>query len=268
MDHGVRAQDLLIGRVQVLYAAELVCMRTFARAESAADSEDLRRSSDEQSRQSVLHRERLTEVFDQLGRPALMGRAPLIEAASTRCIEASIQGPMSPGRDAAIITAMRVLLRMLAAGYCSAELWADRSARSAAAALLHESLARVTRSEQHLSMRAGRPIPDPACSRRRWSGAADPPGTLRFTGQTSLEKGMHMQAATQATRGQPGQAPRRDHHAGRHHEPSHAEIQRRAYELYCERNGDHGSDVLDWLGAEQELRAAARDRAFGREENL
>lgn len=48
----------------------------------------------------------------------------------------------------------------------------------------------------------------------------------------------------------------------RRHEPSHHDIERRAYELYEKRNGGDGSDVLDWLEAERELRLAAKGLAF------
>ena len=33
-------------------------------------------------------------------------------------------------------------------------------------------------------------------------------------------------------------------------------IARRAFEFYCERGGDHGRDVDDWLQAERELRSS------------
>jgi hypothetical protein len=33
------------------------------------------------------------------------------------------------------------------------------------------------------------------------------------------------------------------------------DIARRAFELYCERGGQHGRDIEDWLRAETELRA-------------
>jgi hypothetical protein len=36
-------------------------------------------------------------------------------------------------------------------------------------------------------------------------------------------------------------------------EPSREEITRRAYGLYLERGGEHGSDVDDWVKAEKEL---------------
>lgn len=52
----------------------------------------------------------------------------------------------------------------------------------------------------------------------------------------------------------------------RRHEPSHQDIERRAYELYEERNGGAGSPLLDWIEAERELRLAAEDRAFARGE--
>jgi hypothetical protein len=35
---------------------------------------------------------------------------------------------------------------------------------------------------------------------------------------------------------------------------SDAEIARRAFEVYCERGGQHGRDLEDWLQAERELR--------------
>ncbi|HMJ12754.1 MAG TPA: DUF2934 domain-containing protein [Polyangiaceae bacterium] len=35
--------------------------------------------------------------------------------------------------------------------------------------------------------------------------------------------------------------------------PSHAEIARRAFELYLARGGTHGADLNDWLRAEHEL---------------
>ncbi len=53
----------------------------------------------------------------------------------------------------------------------------------------------------------------------------------------------------------------------RRREPSHRDIERRAYELYEKRNGGDGSDVLDWLEAERELRLAAKDRAFDGEDD-
>jgi hypothetical protein len=37
--------------------------------------------------------------------------------------------------------------------------------------------------------------------------------------------------------------------------PGHAEIARRAFELYQARGGTHGADLNDWLRAEHELRA-------------
>ena len=36
-------------------------------------------------------------------------------------------------------------------------------------------------------------------------------------------------------------------------EPSGEEIARRAYELYLQRDGEHGKDVEDWVRAEKEL---------------
>jgi hypothetical protein len=40
-------------------------------------------------------------------------------------------------------------------------------------------------------------------------------------------------------------------------EPTHAEIQKRAYELFEERGYEPGRELQDWLAAEQELRALA-----------
>ena len=40
-------------------------------------------------------------------------------------------------------------------------------------------------------------------------------------------------------------------------EPSIQEITRRAYGLYLERGGQHGSDVDDWVKAEKELSDAS-----------
>ena len=34
------------------------------------------------------------------------------------------------------------------------------------------------------------------------------------------------------------------------------EVPRRAYELYCERGGEHGHDLDHWLQAESEVRGA------------
>jgi hypothetical protein len=35
---------------------------------------------------------------------------------------------------------------------------------------------------------------------------------------------------------------------------SSADVERRAYQIYCERGREHGHDVEDWLQAERELR--------------
>jgi DUF2934 family protein len=45
------------------------------------------------------------------------------------------------------------------------------------------------------------------------------------------------------------------------HAPSRDDVARRAFELYCERGGQDGHDVQDWLDAEQELRRAASTAA-------
>ncbi len=38
-------------------------------------------------------------------------------------------------------------------------------------------------------------------------------------------------------------------------QPTHAEIAKRAHEIYEARGGSHGSDLEDWLQAERELKA-------------
>jgi Protein of unknown function (DUF2934) len=44
-------------------------------------------------------------------------------------------------------------------------------------------------------------------------------------------------------------------------ESDHDEIARRAYEKFCERGGEHGHDLDDWLRAERELRETVRTPA-------
>jgi len=39
------------------------------------------------------------------------------------------------------------------------------------------------------------------------------------------------------------------------------EIGRRAYEIFCERGGEHGHDLDDWFRAERELRETVRTPA-------
>jgi hypothetical protein len=39
------------------------------------------------------------------------------------------------------------------------------------------------------------------------------------------------------------------------HEPTHEEIQRRAYQIYLERGESDGSDLENWLLAENELKS-------------
>jgi DUF2934 family protein len=43
--------------------------------------------------------------------------------------------------------------------------------------------------------------------------------------------------------------------------PSPDDVARRAFELYCERGGQDGYDVQDWLQAERELRQTASTAA-------
>jgi hypothetical protein len=42
-------------------------------------------------------------------------------------------------------------------------------------------------------------------------------------------------------------------------QPAEYEIRKRAYEIYCDRNGGPGSEVDDWLKAETELKERTRD---------
>jgi hypothetical protein len=44
--------------------------------------------------------------------------------------------------------------------------------------------------------------------------------------------------------------------AARPYKIADSEIARRAFELYCERGAQHGSDLEDWLQAERELRGS------------
>ena len=60
-----------------------------------------------------------------------------------------------------------------------------------------------------------------------------------------------------ATAEVPVSAPAEDE-APLHDEPSTEEIARRAYEIFLERGGAHGSDSDDWLQAELELRAKTK----------
>lgn len=41
--------------------------------------------------------------------------------------------------------------------------------------------------------------------------------------------------------------------------PTHADIARRAYDLYLARGGEHGHDLDDWLQAERELSGSTSD---------
>jgi Protein of unknown function (DUF2934) len=38
-------------------------------------------------------------------------------------------------------------------------------------------------------------------------------------------------------------------------QPTKEQIEHRAYEIYLARGGEHGSDLSDWIAAEQELKA-------------
>lgn len=43
--------------------------------------------------------------------------------------------------------------------------------------------------------------------------------------------------------------------------PSREQIERRAYEIYLQRGGVDGSDLADWLMAEEELKASFKESA-------
>jgi hypothetical protein len=45
-------------------------------------------------------------------------------------------------------------------------------------------------------------------------------------------------------------------HADKNYFPTREEIERRAYEIYLQRGGADGSDLADWILAEEELKAA------------
>lgn len=56
----------------------------------------------------------------------------------------------------------------------------------------------------------------------------------------------------------PGSASAAVHRAQPSTAELYEEIRRRAYELYCERGGDHGSHEADWHRAELEVRSKYR----------
>jgi hypothetical protein len=49
--------------------------------------------------------------------------------------------------------------------------------------------------------------------------------------------------------------------------PNREQIERRAYEIYLRRGGEDGSDVADWIVAEEELKATSKESASGRTEH-
>jgi len=46
--------------------------------------------------------------------------------------------------------------------------------------------------------------------------------------------------------------------------PNREQIERRAYEIYLRRGGVDGSDVADWIMAEEELKATLKESASER----
>lgn len=48
--------------------------------------------------------------------------------------------------------------------------------------------------------------------------------------------------------------------------PNREQIERRAYEIYLRRGGVDGSDVADWIMAEEELKATLKESASERTE--
>jgi hypothetical protein len=65
-----------------------------------------------------------------------------------------------------------------------------------------------------------------------------------------------MPAAT--TRSTPRKSVRRPAGKKTNSTPSHADIATRAYDLFVQRGGEHGSDRDDWLRAERELMNSQR----------
>ena len=49
--------------------------------------------------------------------------------------------------------------------------------------------------------------------------------------------------------------------------PNREQIERRAYEIYLRRGGIDGSDVADWIVAEEERRATLKESASERTEH-
>jgi hypothetical protein len=49
--------------------------------------------------------------------------------------------------------------------------------------------------------------------------------------------------------------------------PNREQIERRAYEIYLQRGGVDGSDVADWIVAEEELKATSKESASERTEH-
>jgi DUF2934 family protein len=62
-----------------------------------------------------------------------------------------------------------------------------------------------------------------------------------------------MAKSARPKRGQPTRQKVTRERASNDARPEHDAIARRAYELYVERGGGHGSDIEDWLAAEREL---------------
>lgn len=50
------------------------------------------------------------------------------------------------------------------------------------------------------------------------------------------------------------------------HYPDREQIEKRAYEFYCERGYEHGRDIDDWVRAEQELSASPRTGSLNTED--
>lgn len=99
------------------------------------------------------------------------------------------------------------------------------------------------------------PAPRRPAARRRATPASDSPDSPASSADAAEQRIDAPEPEPRTERAESGAAPAPDA------APNRDEIAQRAYEIYRERGGTHGTDLEDWLRAERELRDAARCKA-------
>ena len=141
-----------------IYYAERKILKALPKMARAAQSEKLRAAFEKHREETEGHVERLTQVFESIGKPARGKTCPAIDGIIEEGEEILDEFKGAPALDAGLVAAAQAVEHYEMARYRTLSAWAKQLGNDEAMKLLEQTLAEETATDEALTSMAGATI--------------------------------------------------------------------------------------------------------------